>query len=694
MKWTFGGYLLPQKLSGRQSGCDMTNNKSLGFWIGLLTIIGGTLVFWISNGFSQSPPSRLTLQEAAPRPNPLRGDQRADQPVAMPGVIRQTAAQSEDAQFPPLANWDALPANPAPPTPAAPAAPLGSVDPFTAPVRELELPPSLIESVPATPSPALMSASPVTASPLSHAEPFAPQQLEATVPAQALPTSRLNDMLPFQGGEFHVDIDDLDAQQRTAVPNRSTPIQQTPSEGTGMPGTSMLEGLQTPHLTLQKVMPDEVVIDQPATLKTIIQNVGRSAAKNVTITDRVPQGTRLLSTIPEANVSPNGELRWSVGNLDPNVQLMIEMKVLPVREGEIGSVASVNYTGEASGRIAVTRPMLKIEVKAPTEVKLGEVANVEIIISNPGTATVSNVVLEERVPDGLYHRDGRVIQNRGITVLRPKEAKKLTLPLVCVGAGNLVNHVIVTADGNLTVEDTTTIRALAPVLDLEIVGAKNRFLERPSDYRLLVANKGSASAYNVALELTLPRAVQFVRTNQSGVYDAATHTVHWALEELPAQEAGEIELIVVPAQKGEHSFRFTGTGGNGLKAESVLPISIDGLSAITFEIVGDANLVEVGKDVTYEVRVANRGTKAAENVKVRVALAEGMSFVRAEGGRFQTNAGIVQFEPIPLLAAKSESVYRLAARSQVDGDHRINVQVISDELRVPITKEESTRVFR
>jgi len=537
---------------------------------------------------------------------------------------------------------------------------------------------------------------------LSNAEPFAQQQPGVAVPQQTfsfeqtplgqLPGEEIR--YQMQGVESRAGFGDFDTPQRSAALSRSTPAERAPSEGTGLPGASILEGQQTPHLTLQKVLPEEVVIEQPATLKTVIHNVGRSVAKNVTITDRVPQGTRLLSTIPDADVSPNGELRWSVGSLDPNAQLIIEMKVMPLREGEIGSVASVNYTAEASGRIAVTRPMLAIEVKAPAEVKLGEIANFEIIVSNPGSATVTNVVIVENVPEGLYHRVGRSIKDNTIASLRPKQSHKVTLPLLCIGAGNLVNHVVVTADSNLMVEEKTTIRALAPALDLEIVGARSRFLEHRSDYRLIVANKGNASAYNVALELTLPAAVQFVSTNQSGIYDAATHSVRWALEELPAQEAGEIALFVMPAQKGEHSLRFTGTGENNLKAEAVLPISIDGLPAITFEVVGDSNLVEIGKDVTYEVRVLNRGTKAAENVRVRAVLPEGLSFIRAEGGRFQANSGIVQFEPIPMLAARSENVYRLSARSQIEGDHRVNVQVISDDLRSPITKEESTRVFR
>ena len=652
-------------------------HKSFGFWIGLFTIVGGTFVFWISHGFSQALPTKLTRQEAA-RPNPLR----VDQPVAVPGAVRQTAVQSEDMQFPPQTNWDNLPAAPA----QSAAAPLEGFDPFAAPVHELGISPSLTEPT----SSAQATSAPLVASPLNRADPFGSQQSAAAVPSR-VPSFETE---PSSFGSSQTQFGEWDTQQRSAVLDRSMTTPRPPSEGTGMPGASALEGLQTPHLALQKMMPEEVVVDQPATLKTVIQNVGQSVAKNVIITDRIPQGTRLLSTTPEADVLPNGELRWSVGNLDPNVQWIIEMKVMPVREGEIGSVAAVHYTGEASGRIAVTRPMLKVEVKAPPEVKLGEVANFEIVVSNPGTATVTNVVILENVPDGLYHRDGRVIDNKSITVLRPKESKKLTLPLICVGSGNLVNHVVVTADGNLMVEEKTTIRALAPVLGLEIVGARNRFLERRSDYRLIVANKGNASAHNVSLELVLPGAVQFVSTNQSGVYDSTTHTVHWALEELPAQEAGEIELIVMPAQKGEHSLRFTGTGENNLRAEAILPVNIDGLPAISFEIVGDSNLVEIGKDVVYEIRVVNRGTKAAENVRVRAALAEGMSFVRAEGGRFQANGGTVQFETIPLLAAREENVYRLSARSQAEGDHRINVQVISDDLRSPITKEESTRVFR
>jgi uncharacterized repeat protein (TIGR01451 family) len=339
--------------------------------------------------------------------------------------------------------------------------------------------------------------------------------------------------------------------------------------------------------------------------------------------------------------------------------------------------------------------MIQVEVKAPQEVMLGQTANLEITISNPGSATATGVVLTEYVPDGLYHKDGKVLENKHIDTLKPRESKKLTLPLTCTGSGTLVNRLVIKANGNLNVEEKTTIRALSPMLNLEIAGPKQRFLERKAGYRLVVSNPGTASAKNVDLVVYLPTAVQFVSTNQSGVYEKSTHTVHWALEELPSQESGEIELVVLPVKSGEHTIRFAGNGQNGLKAEETQSLSVDGLAALSFEVACLSNLIEVGRDTVYEVRVSNRGTKSSSNITVVANLSEGMNFTAAEGPvRYQSHNGTVQFEPLAQLESKGEKVYRITAKCLADGDHRISVKVKSDELQAPITKEESTRVFK
>ncbi len=629
---------------------------------------------------------------APPSPNssPIQGfGDLPSTPSSAPAKTAQPAAPQDDFGFPPIAPPKPLPTkNPTVPAPQ--------------PTENLLTPRN--SSIESTPEHSVRgpngSTTPVNADPFADALSAAvppttakpqPEPLQLDLPAMSpVPPPRQNGS-PTYGRS----VENPPVASNAAA--RKAPLQTSTDsiEGTGTPGPSALEGAQTPHITIEKILPAEIVVDQPTTIKTILKNSGRSAAKDIVLRDRVPQGTRLVSTSPEGSMTASGEIVWTLGNLTGGEQVAIEMRVIPFREGEIGSVASVGYTAEASARITVTRPMLHVDVKAPSEVQLGQVANLEITISNPGSATATGVVLEEHVPDGLYHKDGKVLVNKNVDTLKPKESKRLTLPLTCTGSGSLVNHLIVKANGNLSVEEKTMIRAVSPMLNLEVVGPKQRFLERKAGYRLVVSNPGSAAAKNVDLVVYLPTALQFVSTNQSGVYEKSTHTVHWALEELPAEESGEIELVVLPLKAGEHSIRFSGNGESGLKKEVTQSLTVDGLAALSFEVACLSNLIEVGRDTVYEIRVSNRGTKASSNVTVTANLSEGMNFVNAEGPvRFQANGGIVTFESLPQLESKGEKVYRVTAKCVSDGDHRISVKVQSDELRAPITKEESTRVFQ
>jgi hypothetical protein len=52
------------------------------------------------------------------------------------------------------------------------------------------------------------------------------------------------------------------------------------------------------------------------------------------------------------------------------------------------------------------------------------------------------------------------------------------------------------------------------------------------------------------------------------------------------------------------------------------------------------------------------------------------------------------FDPIPSLGVKGEAVYRVRVRGLVPGDLRFRVQLICDQLRTPVIKEESTRFYK
>jgi uncharacterized repeat protein (TIGR01451 family) len=147
-------------------------------------------------------------------------------------------------------------------------------------------------------------------------------------------------------------------------------------------------------------------------------------------------------------------------------------------------------------------------------------------------------------------------------------------------------------------------------------------------------------------------------------------------------EAGEAKLVIKTSSQ------------SGLKDEREEVVSIEGLAAINFQLTDLKDPIEVGAETSYEIRVTNQGTKAASNVHLAAMLPRGMKPISAEGPvRYKIEGQRVLFEPLKTLAPKADTAFTLKVQATEPGDQRIAVQVATDEIRDPISKEESTRVY-
>lgn len=464
-------------------------------------------------------------------------------------------------------------------------------------------------------------------------------------------------------------------------------------EGTGKPGSTQLEGPQSPHLTLEKTVPQQIQVGKAAVFKVTVRNTGAVAATEVLIRDEVPQGTRLIATTPRASRGTRGELVWELGTLEPGEQTSVEIELMPTAEGEIGSVATVQFNAAVSARSISTRPELAVNTSAPDRVLIGEEVTVTITISNPGSGTATGVVLEEHIPQGLQHPAGGDLEYE-IGDLPPGESRKLELTMVASRSGPVTNVLVARGEGNLQVENRFNLEVVAPKLEVSMVGPKRRYLEREATYRLSVHNPGTAPAEQVELVAYLPSGLKFVSANNAGHYDEANQAVFWRLEELPTEDTGTVELVTMPVEAGQQNIRLRGSAQKGLSVEREQPVLVEGIAAILFEAVDVNDPIEVGGETTYEIRVLNQGSKAATNLRLEVMLppelqpiaAEGASHNRVEGNR-------VIFDGLPRLAPKADTTYRIRAKALRPGDLRTRVQLFTDEMASPVTKEESTRVY-
>jgi len=473
----------------------------------------------------------------------------------------------------------------------------------------------------------------------------------------------------------------------------STAALEGPVQADGRPGPIQLEGVQTPQLTIEKRGPREVQVGKVARYDMVVRNVGGVSAHDVTLRDRVPLGTRLVGTTPPATPGEAGELLWTLGSLPQGGQARVAMEVMPVEEGEVGSVASVSFRADASVRSVATRADLAIEVEKPKAVLVGSAIRLTITVRNPGTGEATGVVLEGNVPAGFTHASGPALEY-DVGRLRPGEARKIDLELVSTHPGVQTLKLSARADGRIETEHAVRLEVTAPTLELTANMPNRRYLQRPVTCVLSMNNAGTAAANTIELAAQLPAGMKFLRANNAGYYEESTHRVLWHLEQLPAAEVGSVEMVLVPTALGPQRIAAAARSGDGLSAQVSHTVEVDGLAALIFEVGDSEDPVEVGGITEYVVRVGNQGTKAATGVRVTATLLGDLEAVDAKGPAAHRveNLSII-FEPLANLAPAQESVYRIRVRGRREGEQRVQVQVTSDDRQSPITKEEVTRVY-
>lgn len=467
-----------------------------------------------------------------------------------------------------------------------------------------------------------------------------------------------------------------------------------PSESSGSPGEKKLEGRQAPRLTIEKRAPTELQVGQPAIIELVIRNEGDLPALRVEVRDEVPRGTQLNATNPQAVAEPRGQLVWKIGSIAPQAEAVVRMQVTPVAEGEIGSVATVTFQVQASGRSLVTRPRLVVTTIAPATAMIDEEISLKVKVANQGTGVAKGVVVRDLIPSGLRHSAGDELENE-LGDLAPGESRELDLAVRAVQPGKAVNQATAFGDGDLRSEVAKfEIEVIAPVIAMSVEGPKKRYLERPATYTVAVNNHGTAAARQLALALNLPAGMEFVKSDPPGRHDAQANSVHWLMEELPAQRNGSVSVTVLPKSAGSHNLVFEATAERTKAVRFEQTTLVEGVAAVLFQLGDVEDPIEVGGEAVYNIKVVNQGSKPASNVRLMAEVPSTMKFLAAESdARHTVQGNRVVFEPISSLAPKAEANIRIRVRCLSAGDLRFRCQLVTDDMEAPVSKEESTRVY-
>jgi uncharacterized repeat protein (TIGR01451 family) len=461
--------------------------------------------------------------------------------------------------------------------------------------------------------------------------------------------------------------------------------------GDGIVSSSTPKGPQRPQLKIEKLAPPNAVIGQPLVYNIMIKNLGETAAHDVVVEDRIPKGTELQGTIPRAELVDK-TLVWKLGAMEPGEEKKIAVKVTPISEGQIGSIATVNFVAEVGAKTMITAPKLQVDITAPSQVRMGEAVPFVFRVKNGGSADAKGVIIRNIVPEGMRHPDGNDLEYE-LGTLAAGQTRDVKLTLTAVKAGSTNNRVIATADGNINEERSARVDVVGPSLSVERLGPKKCYLGRTVTYTTTISNESDRTCDGATVVEVVPAGFEFVDSTPAGNYSPDNRTLSWRLDRMRSGEKVDLKVRLQAKSAGMKSMKVRAVEGGAVSSEVVADTEVVGAATLESQVTIGGGPLGVGDKATIRVLVRNRGNDGAGNVRLKLTLPDEVEFVSSDARTTVSEDGRdVTFASIARLEAGRDSSLQLVLKARKAGDVRIQLQTEADDMR-PIAKEEQVVIL-
>lgn len=232
-----------------------------------------------------------------------------------------------------------------------------------------------------------------------------------------------------------------------------------------------------------------------------------------------------------------------------------------------------------------------------------------------------------------------------------------------------------------------------PALTLKCDAPDKSPAGRPVKVCLTVANLGNAAEPLTTLTLRIPEGAQVVSRTDQGVQSDTALT--WEIPDLGPNKGKQVCAEFKLTTPGTLSFTSTSVGRIAPPAEvSLCQTEIIGIPAILLEVVDVADPIEVGKEVTYRIKVTNQGTSPVGNIRLVCTLPASLEFVSAKGPtEAKAEGGSLTMGSLATLESNTTAAWEVIAKATKADDARFKVELRGEQFEQPIEEDESTQLY-
>lgn len=293
---------------------------------------------------------------------------------------------------------------------------------------------------------------------------------------------------------------------------------------------------------------------------------------------------------------------------------------------------------------------LKIEKVMPETVQLNQPFDYVINVTNLTGQALSDIAIKDRLPEGYKYAgstpeataDGRNL-NWKLDTLGPNAVQKI----IVKGSATQVGWIQTCADATYVMLTCAKTQVVQPALMITKSAPANVLICDQIPLTFTVTNKGTGTAANVTLSDTLPENM----TTQDG-----QKVINMPLGNLNPQQSVTKTVVVKASKAGTYKNEATATAEGNLKAQSEVVTTVVAQPVLAIEKKGRENEY-LGRAVTYDITVTNKGSAAAANTVVTDTLPAGITDVKAnQGGTVAGNVATWQIGSLAPNASKTVSI--------------------------------------
>jgi uncharacterized repeat protein (TIGR01451 family) len=454
---------------------------------------------------------------------------------------------------------------------------------------------------------------------------------------------------------------------------------------------------QGPVLRVHASGPQRIKVGVVSNYSLIVENSGNMDAEAVVVSVRIPPGADLANTQPRDGSARPGTLsdgtptlEWSIPRLGAHAKSELALGLIPRQNQPFELTATWTHAPVGSlAAIEVQEAKLVMSLTGPEEVFYGERELYKLTLSNPGNGDAENVLV--RLLPTAPSDDQAV--NHHIGTLHAGENRVVELELTARQVGNLRLRAEAMADGGLlaSVDEEVIVRRADLKIDVE--GPPLLYAGTVGVYRVHVSNPGNALAKNVQIAAVLPAGARYLNCSDGGIYSEEHGRIVWTTSNLKPGASWSCSYRCELSHPGVNNAQITGIADGDLRQAATIETEVEALADLTLTVKDPPGPMPVGEDVTYEVRVNNRGTKAADQVEVLAYFSPGIEPTHVEGGPYEIGPGQIALAPIASLAPGQEVVFKIRAKAHRSGTHIFRAEVECSALETKLAAEETTRFY-